>query len=222
MISSSNPQMVETQGRFVDASKAAGVAHVVKFSGKESGIGFEARNFRFTRMHEEIEQYLERSGLAWTHLRPSQFMQVYLRETPTIARKGQLLLAHENAKLSPVDIEDIADIAFAILVQGGHHSRGFEITGPEALNMAEIAAAIGAAIGKPVRYQNVSPEDRRRALEAAGLPSFAIDALDEQAAERRRHPESRVDLGAHTLFGVKPTTFAEFARRHAAAFRGDA
>ena len=129
--------MVETQGRFVDASKAAGVAHVVKFSGKESGIGFEARNFRFTRMHEEIEQYLERSGLAWTHLRPSQFMQVYLRETPTIARKGQLLLAHENAKLSPVDIEDIADIAFAILVQGGHHSRGFEITGPEALNMAE-------------------------------------------------------------------------------------
>src|SRR5215813_10855340 len=77
MISSSDSQMLETQCRFVDACKAAGVAHVVKFSGKESGIGFDAKKFPFTRMHEEIERYLEASGLAWTHLRPSQFMQVY-------------------------------------------------------------------------------------------------------------------------------------------------
>src|SRR5262245_61051444 len=79
MISSSNPQMLETQCRFVDACKGAGVAHVVKFSGKESSIGFDASKFLFTRMHEEIERYLEESGLVWTLLRPTQFMQVYLR-----------------------------------------------------------------------------------------------------------------------------------------------
>jgi uncharacterized protein YbjT (DUF2867 family) len=98
----------------------------------------------------------------------------------------------------------------------------FDITGPQALSMAQIAACIGEAIGKPIPYHNVSPEDRRRALFAAGLPPFMIDALDEQAAERRRHPESRVELGTHALFGVKPTTFAEFVRRHAGAFRGEA
>jgi uncharacterized protein YbjT (DUF2867 family) len=80
MISSSHPQMLETQCRFVDACKVAGVAHVVKFSGKESSIGFDAEKFRFTRMHEEIERYVEGSGLSWTHVRPSQFMHVYLRE----------------------------------------------------------------------------------------------------------------------------------------------
>ncbi len=49
--------------------------------------------FRFTRMHEEIQDYLERSGLAWTHLRPGQFiLRVYLRETPTIISNGTLLL----------------------------------------------------------------------------------------------------------------------------------
>src|SRR5262245_27202231 len=48
MISSSSPQMLETQRRFVDACKAAGVAHVVKFSGKESSIGFDANKFLFT------------------------------------------------------------------------------------------------------------------------------------------------------------------------------
>jgi len=220
MISSSNPQMIETQCRFVDACKAADLAHVVKFSGKESGIGFDAKNFRFTRMHEEIERYLEESGLVWTHLRPSQFMQVYLREAPIIAGKGLLLLPLDDVRLSPVDVEDIAKIAFALLTQGGHQGRAFEITGPQALSMAEIAAAIGEATGKPVRYQKTSIEEHRRGMEAAGLPPFLVDALIEQALERLRHPQSRVELGTHELFGVKPTAFAEFARRHAAVFAG--
>src|SRR5499433_4547698 len=222
MISSSNPQMLETQSRFVDACKAAGVAHVVKFSGKESSIGFDANKFIFTRMHEEIERYLEKSGLVWTHLRPSQFMQVYLREAPIIAGKGLLLLPLGDVRLSPVDVEDIAKIAFALLTQGGHQGRAFEITGPQALNMAEIAAAIGEATGKQVRYQKTSIEEHRRGMEAAGLPPFVVDALVEQALERLRHPESCVELGTHELFGVKPTTFAEFARRHAAVFSGTA
>src|SRR5262245_49287340 len=169
MISSSNPQMVEVQCRFVDACKAAAVPHVVKFSGRESGIGFEANNFPFTRMHEEIERYLEESGLAWTHLRPSQFMQVYLREAPVVARKGVLRLPLDEVKLSPVDIEDIARIAFGLLTQGGHEGRAFDITGPQALSMTGIAAAISEATGKQVRYQKISIDEYRRGMEAAGL-----------------------------------------------------
>jgi len=220
MISSPDSQMLETQCRFVDACKAAGVAHLVKFSGKESNIGFDAKKFLFARMHEEIERYLEGSGLAWTHLRPCQFMQVYLRETPSIAGKGLMQLPLDGVRLSPVDVEDIAKIAFALLTKGGHHRRAFEITGPQALSMGEIAAAIGEAIGKPVRYQETSIEDHRRGMAAAGLPPFLVDALVDEALERLRHPQSRVELGTHELFDVKPTTFVEFARRHAAVFAG--
>src|SRR3989440_7745536 len=72
LISSADQQMVETQCAFIDEAKKARVHHIVKFSGAESGIGFNQRNFRFTRMHEDVEHYLEQSGLAWTHLRPSQ------------------------------------------------------------------------------------------------------------------------------------------------------
>jgi hypothetical protein len=59
-------------------------------------------------------------------------------------------------------------------------------------------------------------------LRSAGTPSYFADALDEQAGERRRCPRSRVYLGTHEAFGVRPTMFAEFARRNAALFRGDA
>ena len=90
MISSADPSLVATQVAFIDAARKAGVRHIVKFSGKESNIGFDARSFRFGWMHEEIERYLERSGVAWTHLRPSQFMQVFLREVPTIVGEGAL------------------------------------------------------------------------------------------------------------------------------------
>jgi uncharacterized protein YbjT (DUF2867 family) len=220
MISSANPQMVETQCAFIDACKAAGVSHVIKFSGAESGIGFDPMKFPFTRMHEQIEDYLEGSGLAWTHLRPSQFMQVYLREAPTIITESAILLPCDNIKLSPVDVEDIAKVGFALLSKGGHESKSYDMTGPEALTMPDIAERIAQAIGKPVRYINVSLEQRRRALLAAGVPAVSADALEEQAIERLKRPESRVYLGTYEQFGVEPTSFAEFARRNAAVFRG--
>jgi uncharacterized protein YbjT (DUF2867 family) len=221
IISSSVPQMVDTQCAFIEASKRAGVRHLVKFSGAESGIGFDATKFRFTRMHEEIERHLEGSGLAWTHVRPSQFMQVYLREAPTLMSHNALLLALENARLSPIDVEDIAKIVFRLLRDGSHEGQRLDITGPEALNMAEIAAHISEAVGRTIQYVNVDPAERRRAMLAAGLPIYFVDAMDEQAAERRNRPESRVCLDVHRAFGVPPTTFADFARRNADGFRGE-
>jgi uncharacterized protein YbjT (DUF2867 family) len=172
-------------------------------------------------MHEEIEDYLESSGLAWTHLRPSQFMQVYLRDARTIAEKSMLFLPLENVALAPVDVLDIAKIAFGVLTRRGHENRSLDITGPQSLQMAEIAEIIGKAIGKPVQYQSIDPEAHRRGMAAAGLPPFMVDGLGAQAAERRPHPLSNVDLAAHKAFGVEPTRFEQFAKRNAAVFRGE-
>ena len=212
--------MLETQCRFVDAAKGAGVRHIVKLSGKESSIGFDPMRFRFTRMHEQIEDYLEASGVAWTHLRPSQFMQVYLREAPTIVTKRALFLPLENVRLAPIDLEDIAKVAFAVLRSGGHEGRSYEMTGPESLTMAEIAERISVAIGETVRYINVAPTERRQALLAGGMSTYMADALDEQAEERRRCPESQVDLSTHNAFDIRPTRFSEFACVHAQVFAG--
>jgi uncharacterized protein YbjT (DUF2867 family) len=219
MISTANRQMVETQCSFIDACQKAGVGHVVKLSGAEPD--FDARNFLFTRMHEEIERYLERSWLAWTHLRPSQFMQVYLREVGTIVAEGTLCLPLGDIQLAPVDIEDIAKVAVSLLWHGGHEGRRYDMTGPEPLMMKEIADRISQATGRALRYVDIPLEERRRRLLAAGMPEYFVDALDDQTRERRRRSKSRVCLEAHEAFGVRPTTFAEFARRHAAMFRGE-
>jgi uncharacterized protein YbjT (DUF2867 family) len=219
MISSANAQLVETQCTFIDACKRADVKHIVKFSGAESGV--DRQKFRFTRMHDEIEFYLESSALEWTHLRPSQFMQVYLREVPTIAARGAFFLPMEDAQLEPVDLQDVAKVAFALLRSDGHHGKSYNMTGPEGLTMTEIAERISAALGKTIHYVNVSPLEKRNAMAQAGVPSFFLDAIEELFAERRRRRKSKVDLGTHEVFGIRPTTFAEFAHRDAAAFRGE-
>ncbi len=220
LISSPDLQMVETQSAFIDAARKAGVRHIVKFSGLNASL---ASPFLFNRMHAEIEGYLERSGVTWTHLRPSQFMPEYLREGPTIVADSAFFLPLENVKLAPVEVEDIAKAAFALLHNSGHEGKRHEMTGPEALGMTEIAEQISGAIGKTVRYVNISPAERKRALLAAGVPPYIADALDVQASERRKGAtgEAVVHSETHTALGIRPTTFAEFARRNAAVWRGE-
>jgi uncharacterized protein YbjT (DUF2867 family) len=220
LISSSNAQMVDTQCRFIDAAKAHGVERIVKLSGAESGIGFDSTKFRFTRMHEEIERHLEASGLCWTHMRPSQFMQVYLREAPTIASTGTLRLPFEDIELSPIDVRDIAGVAHALLCDEGHANGRLDMTGPEALTMTAIATQIATAIDRPVRYVNISLEERRAAFLSSGAPSTFADAMDEQARERLKHPKSRVDVDAQKQSGIEPTSFSDFVARHKHVFLG--
>jgi uncharacterized protein YbjT (DUF2867 family) len=170
-------------------------------------------------MHKKIEEYLERSSLAWTHLRPTGFMQEYLREAPSIINDGAFYLALGDVRLNPIDLVDVAKVAFLLLRDGGHEGARIAITGPEALTMAEIADRISRAIGKTVRYVAVSPAARRQALIAHGIPAEFADALDKQVKERLKGGiESQVDLSTHQLFNVKPTTFLEFAQRNAKAF----
>jgi uncharacterized protein YbjT (DUF2867 family) len=217
MISAPTMDMFETQCTFIDACKAAGVRHVIKFSGLDARLD---TTFPFGRMHKEIEQYLEASGLAWTHFRPTGFMQVYLREAPSIVHDGALYFALGEVKLNPVDLVDVGKVGFHLLRDGGNEGTRLHMTGPEALTMADVADRISQAIGKPVRYIPISAEQRRQALISNGVPATIADALDKQVHERLRGGlESEVDLSTHKLFGVQPTTFLEFAQRNAEAFR---
>jgi uncharacterized protein YbjT (DUF2867 family) len=86
--------------------------------------------------------------------------------------------------------------------------------------MADIAEQISQATGKRVRYVAISPEERRKTLLALGAPPYFADALYEQAIERLRNPNAQVYLDTHETFGVKPTTFGEFASRCASALQG--
>jgi uncharacterized protein YbjT (DUF2867 family) len=219
LISSSDPMMLEVQSNFIEAAKKAGVQHVVKLSGIMPELDSA---FRFARMHGKIEQRLEASGMAFTHLRAGEFMPAYFRQVPNITAKGAMFLPMENARIASIDVGDIAEIAASVLTGSGHEGRIYPLTGPQALTMTEVAAKLSAATGKTVRYVNVPPEAARQAQLAAGMPPYLADALFELFAERRNGKEAKVWPDAAALLGRPPTSFDEFVGRNAAVFRGEA
>lgn len=222
MISGAGPQMLETQCTFIDAAVVAGVSHIVKFSGEDSIDGFDPERFRSTRSHEQVQRYLKAVASGWTILRPSQFMEVYLEEAPAITANGELRLPLGDTTLAPVAIEDIAKVAHAVLTTDGHDAETYKMTGPEALTMTDIASHITQAIGRPVRYVDVTPEDKKREWLDAGYPPERAAAFLQLFAERRRLNRSSVHLATHEHFAIEPTTFSQFAQQRADIFGGDA
>jgi uncharacterized protein YbjT (DUF2867 family) len=218
LISSSEPTMVEVQSSFIDAAARSGVRHVVKLSGVFANLDSQ---FRFARMHGEVEKRLEESGMAYTHLRAGEFMHSYFRQVSSIVARSTLALPMEEARIASIDIGDIAEVAATVLTTSGHEGKLYPITGPDALNMSEVAERLSAVTGKTIRYVNVAPEDARKAQLSAGIPPHLVDALAELFAERREGVESTVWPTIEAVFGWRPTSFADFATRHAAIFRGE-
>ena len=219
LISSSAPDMLEVQSNFIEAARQGGVRHVVKLSGIIAELDSP---FRYARMHGEIEQRIEASGMAFTHLRAGEFFTAYFRRVPAIVAKGALILPMEDARIASIDIGDIAEVAASILTGGSEHEgKIYPITGPEALSMTEVAEKLSVATGKPIHYVNVTPEEARSTNLANGMPPYTADSLFELFAERRKGKESQVSSVIPTVFGWQATCFDEFAARNAAIFRGD-
>src|SRR5262249_35736126 len=136
LCSSIGPELVELQGNFIRAAKGAGVRHVVKFSGMDADIHSE---WRFLRWHGEAERELENSGLAFTHLQPNQFMQVYLRFQPKIATEGKFYAVSKDSQVSPVDVRDIAAVAVAGASKSLPQRKKYMVTGAPALTVSDEA-----------------------------------------------------------------------------------
>jgi uncharacterized protein YbjT (DUF2867 family) len=154
-------------------------------------------------MHGEAELRLEQSGMAFTHLRAGEFMPAYFRQAPSIAATSSFMLPMEDARIASIDVGDLADVAAL------------------ALTMSEVAEKLSSAIGRPVRYVNVRPEEHRAANLSRGMPPYLADGLVELYAERRNGKEGTVFPDTETLLGRRPVSFGEFAQRNAAAFRGE-
>jgi uncharacterized protein YbjT (DUF2867 family) len=218
LISSADPEkMAETQKAFIDAASAAGVRHIIKLSCLNADINSSAR---FIQMHGEIEKHLEASGMTWTHIRPTHFMQNYLLDVPTIAAQNAFYYPMGGTAVAPIDVHDLARVFYKVVTGNGHENKAYELSGPEALTMDDIAARYSKALGRTIHYINVPPESFRQQLVSFGMPEALADAINELYDERRKGTESAVRLGTHKLLGITPTTFAEFINQNMAVFGG--
>lgn len=205
---------------FLTAARRAGVRHVVRLSGSFL-VGPDAE-VEFDQWHHRAEQELERSGMAFTHLRPSYFMQNLLVQ----GASGVLALPFADARVNLVDTRDIAAVAVAALTGEGHEGRTYSITGPEALTFAEVAEKLTAASGRHFTYVQVTRVRFQETLLGWGLPAELAAALAmEYDIIGHSHPHGHPAFAAVTdtvprITGRPATTVDQFARDQAAALRG--
>lgn len=216
MISSARDDLYKTQTTFTNYAKAAGVKHILKYSGSDSGVGFVGHNFIAQREHQDVETYVVDSGLDWTIVRPSQFMEFYLPGYPTgvTLKENALILPIGKGKLSPVAIDDVAKACFKIMTEDGHEGKIYEMTGPDAFDMNEACEIISAATGLSIVYKSISLNDYALLFEKIGLKGKPVQILLQLSKERAKCTESHIHLGTHRQMKIRPTNFSEFIYRN--------
>ncbi|MEN6497751.1 MAG: SDR family oxidoreductase [Thermoguttaceae bacterium] len=198
----------------IDEMKRQGVRHVVDLS----AIGVEKREEMALR---KVEQYLERSGMEFTHLRPNWFMQVFTGG-PLLAgirAAAAIQIPAADARISYVDVRDIVAMAAAALTEPGHAGKAYTITGPQALHHQEIAEQISGATGKAVRYVPISEETARKALQSAGFPPERVERLIGFYQFVRAGFCEPVSPDTETVLGRQPISFERFANDYASSWR---
>jgi uncharacterized protein YbjT (DUF2867 family) len=199
---------------FVDAAKKEGVRLIVNLTamGVEQDDTFTLRR---------LEKYVEASGIPYVHLRPNWFMQNFSSGPmlSDIRATGALHLPAADAKLSFIDVRDIAAVGVAVLNEPRHAGRAYTLTGGQAFDHHEVAGILSRAAGKKIAYVPLSEEAARAALTKAGVAGELIERWANFYRIVREGLCAPVIRDAESVLGRHTIAFEKYARDYAAAWR---
>ncbi|MEU1077626.1 MULTISPECIES: NAD(P)H-binding protein [unclassified Streptomyces] len=216
-----SPDRVREHTTAVDAAVAAGVRRIVYVS--FLGAAPDAA-FTFARDHWHTEQYIRGTGLAYTFLRDS----LYLSGLAAMAGPDGVIRGPAgNGRVSGVAHDDIADVATAVLLgEGGdrpgggeHDGATYDVTGPEALTLTEVAAELSRVTGRAVTYVEETREEAFASRAGYGaeewevtgwVSSYEAIAAGEMAAVADTVPR---------LTGHRAQSLAEYLKAHPRGYR---
>jgi uncharacterized protein YbjT (DUF2867 family) len=168
-------------------------------------------------LHAEVERLIAASGLESTIIRPGLFASNTRLWWASMIRDGDVVRwPYGAAETAPIDERDIAAVAARALYEDRHVGADYVLTGPESLSQAEQVRIIGAVIGRPLQFEEMSPEDFRR--ETAGhWPAPVVDMLLAAWGAAIGQP-AFVTSTVSNVVGLPPRTFRQWAADHADAF----
>jgi uncharacterized protein YbjT (DUF2867 family) len=170
------------------------------------------------RFHAHVERLIAAAGLESTIIRPGMFASnAQFWWAPAIRDGDVVRWPYGAAETAPIDERDIAAVAARALYEEGHTGGDYVLTGPESLSQAEQVSVIGVALGRQIRFEELSPEEFRR--ETAGRwPGPVVDMLLAAWGATIGRPAFVTSTVADVV-GSPPRTFRQWAADHADAFR---
>lgn len=208
--------MLRQSKAILDNAKKAGVQHVVHLG----ACGRDDTTVAHWAWHQFVERYIQWLGFSYTHLRPEAFMQNMLAYggKKTIV-DGVVNAFVDGARLSWVDVEDVAQVAAVALAHPELHGGQTYRLGYDAVTFAELAELMTAIVGQPFRYEPVPPEVFLESMRGAGAEMAYMNCVYDHW---KRYAAGTIP-GADDTFdnfpvitGRQPTKWVDFIEKHKA------
>ncbi|QIS16042.1 NAD(P)H-binding protein [Nocardia arthritidis] len=199
---------------FLRAAKEFGVGHIVLLS---SPAAFEAGEFdkRIGLLHRAAEAAVVKSGLSHTILYPSWLATNARRDWGAQIREtGRVAMAYPDARVSPIHIDDIAEVAANLLVREDNRARMLMLTGPESLRLRDLVDTLGDVLGQEIPVDELT---REQALARATLPAPVLEILLDTSARSVGVPAALTNT-VERVTGHPARPFRDWALAHHADF----
>lgn len=205
-----HPQEEDIGRLFLQAAREEGVEHFVYHSVLHPQTEKMPHHWHKMRVEEMILE----SGLSFTILQPTAYMQNILAQRERILTEGRYLTPYSrHACISLVDLEDVAAAAATVLSTAEHVGATYELVGTRPLAQTEVADRLSAVLGVPVQAGETAVERWREGAIAAGLGSYQVETLLRMFAYYDAYGLAGNVNVLTWLLGRPPTTLDAFIRR---------
>jgi uncharacterized protein YbjT (DUF2867 family) len=211
-----NGPTASAQGNnIVDAIKRAGTN---PFIVRHSAYGTDGS--RLIQQINEVDKAIQGSGIPWTSIKPTFFMQNMMMASPSIQNGGQIYWDWAEGKAGMIDIRDVADSAFGALTGKAEQGKEYILTGPESISMHDVAASFAKVLGKEINYVAVPHEASKEAMMGMGFPEFIVDGYVELSQGFARDFANITNGNVEALSGHTARSIDDFTQDFKGYFGG--
>ncbi|MGN6871882.1 MAG: NmrA family NAD(P)-binding protein [Solirubrobacteraceae bacterium] len=203
LLTPSVPEQGRLEENALAAALKAGAQLIVYVSSTDVGWEIE-----LSAAHRMMERRLAECGVDHIVLRPEYLLNNLLGEVDELAR-GRLVAPSADGRCPFVDARDVGAVAAAVLLAMEPPPGPLEVTGPESLSFAQLAARLQAALGRPVEHIDPTPAQWADDGISAGMPQWLAHALAEYFEVLRERPLEASD-DTRRVIGRGPRSVEDF------------
>ena len=196
----------------INAAKYEGVPYIVRHS------MWGPENSRIIKQGDKIEEMIKSSGLQWTLLKPTFYMQNTMMAAQTISSDGVIYWDMNDGRLGMIDVRDIADSALAVITGEGHEGKSYILTGPGAISFNDVANTFSRVLDKEVKYVNVPGEAALQSMTGMGVPQWIAEGYVELSEGFSKNFANSTTENVKILTGHSARSFEQFAKDFAQVF----